>query len=225
MNKFYSNIEIIEKNNLEHIVNLFFDKIQEFFLNMTFSQFIEKTNKLIDSLIDICIKNKINYFIKNHISFSSIKSNFKLELENCLQEYTKNIYPNIESNIINISLQELNEWNNIIDILSKNPDIKNKVSFSPTAIEYTYGIGERHNRKSQNNSKSVRIISFEFDSDQIELTIEKKIAIYLKIIFINETYINNLKYTIKSMCQILNDLNTNYDILNPYKKKCMLYDD
>ena len=222
MNKFYSNIEIIEKNNLENIINLFFEKIQENFLNIKFSQFIEKTNKLIDSLIDICIKKKINYFIKNHISFSSIKSNFKLELENCLQEYTKNIYPNIESNIINVSLQELNEWNDIIDILS-NPNIKNKVSFNPTATEYTYGIGEKHNIKFKN--KSVRIISFEFDSEQIELTIEKKIAIYLKIICINEVYINNLKYTIKSMCQILNDSNTDYDILNPYKKKCLMYND
>ena len=157
MNNSYSNIEILKNNNLEQIVNLFSDRIQENISNKKFLQFIDTTNKLIDSLIDICIKNKINYYVNNHISFSSIKSNFKLELESRLQEYTKHTYTNIESTIINISTEELHDWNNIIDILSKNTDIKNKVSFNPTATEYTYGIGETHNKKSQKKSKKIVI--------------------------------------------------------------------
>lgn len=218
MNNSYSNIEILKKNNLDQIVNLFCDRVQENISIKKFSQFIDTTDKLIDSLIDICIKNKINYYINNHISFSSIKSNFKLELESCLQEYAKNIYSNIESTIINISVEELNDWNNIIDFLSKNTDIKNKVSFNPTVTEYTYGIGENHNKNSKKKSKPVKIVCFEFEkSEQLELRMEQKIAIYLKIIFINKTYIDDLKHTIKSMCQVINDVNVDYDICNPYK--------
>lgn len=222
MNNLYSNMEILEKNNLDCILKNFFERIYEHITIKKFTQFIEISNKLTESLIDICIKNKINFFINNHISFSSIRSNFKLELENCLLEYTKKIYSNIELNIINISLEILDEWNNIFDIISKNPDNKNKVSFNPTATKYTYGIGENHNRKSKSKTKSIRIFSNEKNED-FELSTEQKIAIYLKIIFMNETYIDNLKYTIKSMCKVLNDINIDYDICNPYKK-CLSYD-
>ena len=51
----------------------------------------------------------------------------------------------------------------------------------------------------------------------MELRMEQKIAIYLKIIFINETYIDKLKHTIKLMCRVINDVGTDYDIFNPYK--------
>jgi hypothetical protein len=118
-------------------------------------------------------------------------------------------------------LEILDEWNNIFDIISKNTDNKNKVSFNPTATKYTYGIGDNHNRKSKSKTKSIRIFSFE-KNDYFELTTEQKIAIYLKIIFMNETYVDNLKYIIKSMCKVLNDINIDYDICNPYKK-CLLY--
>ena len=115
------------------------------------------------------------------------------------------------------------KWNtvighdNIIDIISKNPNIKNKVSFNPTATEYTYEVGENHNRKSKKKSKSITIITFE-KNEQIELITEQKIAIYLKIIYVDENYIDDLKCTIKKMCKVLNDENIDYDILNPYKK-------
>jgi hypothetical protein len=218
MNNSYSNIEILQKKNLEQIVNLFCDRIQENISNKKFLEFIDKTDKLIDSLIDICIKNKINYYINNHISFSTIKSNFKLELESRLQEYVKHTHANIESTIINISVEELDNWNNIIDILSKNIDTKNKVSFNPTATEYIYGTGENHNKNTKKKSKPVKIVCFEFDkSEQLELSVGQKIAIYLKIIFINEINIDNLKHTIKSMCKVINDANMDYDICNPYK--------
>ena len=46
---------------------------------------------------------------------------------------------------------------------------------------------------------------------------EQKIAIYLKIIFMNETYIDNLKHTIRTMCGVINDVDVDYDICNPYK--------
>ena len=184
MNNFYSNIKILEKNNLDNIIDLFIERINESHLNIKFSNFLSISTKLIDSLIDICIKNKINYFIANHISFSSIKSNFKLELETRLLKCIKNIYPAIEINIQHVLLSNIENWNEAIDVLSKKIETKNKVSFNPTATQYTYGIDEEHNRKSKKKSKAVKIVSFEFDKEErVELTTEERIALYLKVIF------------------------------------------
>lgn len=222
MSNLYSNIEISEKNNSSGNVDLFIKKVYELCLYPNFNQFIDLTNKLIDSLIDICIKKKINYFINNHISFSSIKSNFKLELEKSLLEYARNIYPHIDSNITNIfidNLQNTNSsdyWNNIIDILSKKSSSKNKVSFNPTATEYTYEATETNNIKSKKKSKSIKIMLFE-NENQTEITVEQKISIYLKIIFTDKIYVDDFSNKLYSMCSVLNDSNINYDIYNPYK--------
>lgn len=222
MSNLYSNIEISGKNNSNSNVDLFIKKIYELYLSTNFNQFIDLSNKLIDSLIDICIKNKINYFINNHISFSSIKSNFKLELEKSLLEYTKNIYPYIDTNISNVFLENLQNtnssdyWNNIIDILSKKSSSKNKVSFNPTAIEYIYKAKETNDGKSKKKSTPVKIMLFE-NENQTEITVEQKISIYLKIIFSDKIYVDNLSHKLYSMCSILNDSNIDYDIYNPYK--------
>lgn len=218
MNNFYSNIKILEKNNLNNIIDLFIERINESHLNIKFSNFLSISTKLIDSLIDICIKNKINYFITNHISFSSIKSNFKLELETRLLKSIKNIYPAIEINIQHVLLSNIENWNEVINVLSKKIETKNKVSFNPTATQYTYEIDEEHNRKSKKKSKAVKIVSFEFDKEErVELTTEERIALYLKVIFINGKYINDVKYILNSMSLILNNPGIEYDILSPYK--------
>ena len=222
MSNLYSNIKISEKNNSSSNVDLFIKKVYELCLSTNFNQFIDLSNKLIDSLIDICIKNKINYFINNHISFSSIKSNFKLELEKSLLECAKNIYPYIDSNITNVFLENLQNtnsfdyWNDIIDILSKKSSSKNKVSFNPTAIEYTYEAKETNDGKSKKKLTPVKIILFE-NENQTEITVEQKISIYLKIIFTNKTYVDVFSHKLYTMCSILNDSNIDYDIYNPYK--------
>jgi hypothetical protein len=218
MNNLYSNNEISEKNNLDDILNLFIERINKNYLNANFGFFVKTSAKVVDSLIDICVKNKINYFIVNHISFSSIKTNFKLELENQLQKYIKKIYPDIELNIKNVTKGDIENWDRVVDILLTKPEPKNKVSFNPTATEYTYETGENHNRKSRKKSKAVKIISFDFEgSGQNELSTEEKIAIYLKIIFIDGTCISELKHTLNLMCLILNNSTMEYDIFNPYK--------
>lgn len=222
MNYSYSNIEISEKNNLNNNVDLFIKKISEMCLNTNFNHFLSLSNKLIDSLIDICIKNKIEYFINNHISFSSIKSNFKLELENSLVKYVKKIYPHIDSNITDINLETLQNtsptdyWNNIVDILSKKSSIKNKVTFNPTATEYTYVTEEHKNNKSKKKSKAIKIVLFE-NENHTEITLDQKISIYFKIIFSNNIDIDSINDKLCFMCSILNDSNIEYDIYNPYK--------
>jgi hypothetical protein len=225
MNNSYSNIEISEKNNLNSNVQLFIKKMCNLCLNTNFYQFINLSNKLVDSLIDICIKNKIDYFIENHVSFSSIKSNFKLELENYLLECAKYIYPFIALNITNVFLDNLQNtnssdyWNSIINILSKKSCTKNKVSFNPTATEYTYINEESNNKKSKKKSKPIKILLLESDNEnQKEITVEQKISIYMKIIFTDKIHIDNLSHKLCCMCSVLNEPNIEYDIYDPYKK-------
>ena len=220
----YSNIIKLEKNNLVSIVHSFMEKIKEAAEEVKFIRFVENSNKLIDSLIDICIKNKINYFIKNHISFSSIKSNFTIELENILLNFASKMYPDIEKNIVNIRVNDLNvtetleQWNNILLTLSRRQDTKNKVSFSPTVTQYTYKLDEGQSKKPKKRSKPVKIDLFG-DVECQELTIDYRISIFLKVIFINFLDIRGLEEHIYSACQILNDISLEYDVLQPYKNK------
>jgi len=221
MNNNCTNIEISEKNNLNDNVDLFIKRLCELSLNTNFNQFIDSSNKLIDSLIDICIKNKIDYFINNNVSFSSIKSNFKLELESNLLQYAKNIYPFIDSNITEVFLEKLQNtnseevWTKVVQILTKKTSTKNKVSFNPTATEYTYK-NEEINKKSKKKSRPIQILLYEEDNHK-EMTIEQKISIYLKIIFTDKMLINTFSKKLCSMCSVLNDSSVEYDIYNPYK--------
>jgi hypothetical protein len=226
MSNNYFHIEISQTNNLHSNIHLFIKKLQELSLNNNFYQLTELTNKLIDSLIDICIKNKIDYFINNNISFTSIKSNFKLELETILLEYAKNIYPYIDSNITEINSQILQNpkfeslWKNLNEILIKKPSLKNKVSFNPTATQYTYKI-EETNKKSKKKARPIKILLFDSENDnKNEITVEQKISICIKIISINKINIDNLFEKIYSMCTVLSDPNIDYDIYNPYNILC-----
>ena len=106
-----SNLYILnfKNTNLNIIVKNFIDKICETHKEENINKFGEKVNKLIDSLIDVCIKNKINYFLKNNISFTSIKYNFKIKLENTLYNLFENDYPNIEIEIKNLNKEDLKD--------------------------------------------------------------------------------------------------------------------
>ena len=220
MNNSHSKSEISQKNNLESNIELFIKKMCDLSFNENFNQFMDLSNKL----IDICIKNKIDYFINNHVSFSSIKSNFKIELECCLLQYAKNIYPHIDSNITEVFLENLQNtnssdfWNNIVNILTKKSSIKNKVTFNPTATEYTYKAEEFNNNKSKRKTKPIKIVLFETENEgKKEITVEQKISIYLKIIFTDKMHIGTFSRKICSMCSVLSDSNIEYDIYDPYK--------
>jgi hypothetical protein len=223
MNNIYSKIINLEQNNLLSIVHTFIEKIKIISTEIKFIKFLENMNNLLNSLIDICIKNKINYFIKNNISFSSIKSNFIIELEDVLLIFASITFPNIEKNIVNVRLDELcnnntlEQWNNTSFILCKKQDTKNKVSFNPTAIQYTYKIEDDKQKKTKKKSKPVIINLFNDIADKVDLPIDYIIGLLIKVIFINNLNNDKLENKIYNMCQIINDVTIEYDILQPYK--------
>jgi hypothetical protein len=211
MNNTYFKIIEIEDKNLKTIVNTFIIRLEEYSLEINLSKFIEQSNKLVNSLIDVCIKNKINYYIENHISFTSIKSNFKLELEKILIKIIN--IQNIENNFVNMSNDEIlntktiDEWNNILFKLSKN-----KVSFSPTMTEYSYN---ENNNLTQSKKKS-KPIKIEF-YDKEEITNENKLSILLKIICMEQKKLNVFKKYVYKICDIITNEDIEYNIMEPYK--------
>jgi len=132
-----------EKTNLKLIINNFINKIKKNLEEENLQKSFEKINNLIDSLIDVCIKNKISYFINNNISFTSIKINFKIELENILLELLKNKYLNIETELSNltqddfINIKNKNEFDEFLYKFTTS-NSKNKVKFNNIASEYTF---------------------------------------------------------------------------------------
>jgi hypothetical protein len=210
------NILFPTKNNLDTTIDLFCSRVEQVD-NLKLSAYVESVNKLIDSLIDICIKNKINYFINQHISFTSIKYNFKTQLEKMLMIIAKKIFVYLEEHIDLIQITDLNEWDNLIEILSQEPKTKNKVSFNPNAVEYQYD--ETHkNKKVTKKTKPVKIL-MDLDSEDQKLNSQTKIGIYIKIIFSSKKskrFINDLKKILYNMCIVVYDPDIDYDVLNPY---------
>jgi len=124
-----TSIKKLEKNELTRIVKT--DK--------KFLVTILLIDKLIDSLIDICIKNKIYYFIKNNISYTHIRSGFKLHLTEYLHDiiYKDNTYiDQYFKEIKNDDLDNFSDINSIFLYKYKNQDAK--VSFNVNIIEYVY---------------------------------------------------------------------------------------
>ncbi len=60
---------------------LYIDKEHE-----TLNKKLIEIDKLIDNLLDYCIKKKIYYYIENKISYTDINEHFKNHLENFLQQ-------------------------------------------------------------------------------------------------------------------------------------------
>jgi hypothetical protein len=212
-------MQLSKINNLNLNINQFIKKLHDINTHFDFIQFIELSNKLTDSLIDICIKNKIDYFINNNISFSSIKTNFKLELENFLLSICKITFPFIEINITNLHSNNFKNtpqvWNDIIDILSIK---KNKVSFNPTTTEYIYENNKTNTKTKTRQKKAVKIMLFNSEYDIAnEISTEQKIAIYFKIILNDINNDEKLFSKLFSMCSYLYNSNIEYDIYNPYK--------
>lgn len=209
-----------EKTNLKLIINNFINKIKKNLEEENLQKSFEKINNLIDSLIDVCIKNKISYFINNNISFTSIKINFKIELENILLELLKNKYLNIETELSNltqddfINIKNKNEFDEFLyKFTTSNP--KNKVKFNNIASEYTF-----ENKKNKKiNKKKIKSIKINFIEENKELSVDNKLVILLKILFIQEENLKIFEKKILKICKIINDLDIEYDILQPYKKE------
>lgn len=224
MNNTYLNIINPNKNNSLTFVQNFIEKIKNNLTEVKFKKFIEIITKLINSLIDICIKNKIDYFLTNNISFSSIKSNFLIELENVLINIISKIIPDIEKNFMEISVNELEnietlgQMDKILIILFKKQDNKNRVSFNPTATQYIYKEEEENNiKKTKKKSKPVKIDLFGNNSDNMELPSIYKICLLIKIFFLNNMDEMILQQQIYNICKIINDTTIEYDVLQPYK--------
>lgn len=217
----YLNIINSENNNLNSVVQTFFNKFKELSQEQNFLNYIENLNKLINSLIDICIKKKINYFVINNISFSSIKSNFIIHFYNVLQDFINPIYPKVSNNISKLSINDikniktLDEWNNILLILFDKKEQKNKVSFNPTATEYIYTLDNDNVIGHKRNFKSIKI-NLIGDFDKKDLTTEYKIGILIKILHIGFLDTIKLQQTVFKMCQIISDSNIEYNVLQPY---------
>jgi len=209
-----------EKTNLLLIVNNFINKIKNNLEEENLQKSFEKINNLIDSLIDLCIKNKISYFIDNNISFTSIKINFKIELENILLEILKNKYTNIETELNNliqddfINIKNNNEFNELLYKFTTN-NSKNKVKFSNVASEYIFK-NKEHNKI---NKKKIKSIKINFIEENKELSVDNKLVILLKTLFIEEENLKIFEKKILNICKIINDLDIEYDILQPYKKE------
>lgn len=217
-----SNLYILnfEKPNLKFIVNNFIEKIKNIINEEKLQKFFIQTIKFIDSLIDICIKNKISYFIENNISFTSIIINFKLELENIILEIIKKKYPNIEIALNNFFEEDFKIFNNVHNLnefLQKsNLNIpKNKVTFSNTASEYVFK-NEENKKIDKKNIKSIKI---NFIDEKKELSIDSKLSILIRILFIDEESIEEFKKKLINICKIINDVEIEYDIMQPYKKE------
>ncbi len=209
-----------EKTNLKLIINNFINKIKKNLEEENLQKSFEKINNLIDSLIDVCIKNKISYFINNNISFTSIKINFKIELENILLELLKNKYLNIETELSNLTQDDfinIKNKNDFDEFLYKFTTInsKNKVKFNNIASEYTFE--NKINKKI--NKKKIKSIKINFIEENKELSVDNKLVILLKILFIEEENLKIFEKKIFNICKIINDLDIEYDILQPYKKE------
>jgi len=209
-----------EKTNLKLIINNFINKIKKNLEEENLQKSFEKINNLIDSLIDVCIKNKISYFINNNISFTSIKINFKIELENILLELLKNKYLNIETELSNltqddfINIKNKNEFDEFLYKFTTS-NSKNKVKFNNIASEYTF-----ENKKNKKiNKKKIKSIKINFIEENKELSVDNKLVILLKILFIQEENLKIFEKKILKICKIINDLDIEYDILQPYKKE------
>lgn len=209
-----------EKTNLKLIVNNFINKIKNNLEEENLQKSFEKINNLIDSLIDLCIKKKISYFIDNKISFTSIKINFKIELENILLEILKNKYSNIETELNNliqddfINIKNNNEFNEVLYKFTTN-NSKNKVKFNNVASEYRFK--DKENNKI--NKKKIKSIKINFFEENKELSLDNKLVILLKTLFIEEENLKIFEKKILNICKIIHDLDIEYNILQPYKKE------
>ena len=221
-----SNLYILnfKNTNLNIIVKNFIDKICETHKEENINKFGEKVNKLIDSLIDVCIKNKINYFLKNNISFTSIKYNFKIKLENTLYNLFENDYPNIEIEIKNLNKEDLKDittnekFYSFFQKLIPIKNTKNKVSFNAVTTEYIYDDTEINQKKKNKKNKgtSIKINFYEENNEKKELDNYQIFGILFKVLLRNDKSLKMFEKNLIEICRIINDIDIEYNILSPY---------
>lgn len=155
----------------------------------------KKINELIESLVDVCIKHKIYYYINKNISYSSIKNNFKNELYNFLHELFNKENKNIENFFNYIKEEDLEEYSDLQSLFF-NKFKNNKVKFSNTVTEHHY-----------DNDNVDTVLN-----DNSCITLDNKTSIYIKMLFNNPEYINMFVEKITEMCFKLYDKNVDYCI-------------
>lgn len=214
--KFFS-----ETNNLSTILQKYIETIKYNCIETKFTELVKKNMENTNSLIDICIKNKINYFIDNNISFSSIKFNFLIKFEQILFNLIEKENNEIKKNILDVSYEKLKnietieEWNELFKILFRKNDEKNKVSFNPTTVEYTYDLENSNITKINKKTKSIKI---NFENDDIEIPNNYKISLFLKIIYTHSLNGDEFLNNIYDICKIIYEPLIEYNVLKPYEE-------
>ena len=77
--------------------------------------------------------------------------------------------------------------------------------------------GNKQNKKI--NKSKIKSIKINFIEENKELSVDNKLVILLKILFIQEENLKIFEKKILKICKIINDLDIEYDILQPYKKE------
>jgi hypothetical protein len=198
-----------------------------------FNTTVIQIDELIDTLIDRCIKNKIYYYIKNNIGYTQIKQTFKTHLTNYLNELINGDNYNLNQYFSNINPDDLDNYSDINSILLnklKSNDAK-RISFntnnikkktviesdleseSESDLESNISGSEILSKKTIVNNKKSIIKNL----DTNNLSINQRLAIYIKILISQSIKVVEFVDKLTKMCIILYDLNIQYNVDTPYE--------
>lgn len=179
-------------------------------------------DKLVDNLIDFCIKQKIFYYVENKISYNNIVNNFKSYLVN----YIKNLI-DPSNKIIDkyIDIDSNSNWDNVSDInalmLKKfknlNETFEKNVSFNDSNNIFNYNDnddGFEFNYNSGTNlNKNLSNISDIKDDTKDDTN---KLSLYIKILINQNKHLIEFTSKLNEMCKVLSNQDIKYKKNNPY---------
>ena len=232
--------KVVDTDKSNFIVNEFIKKIYDLDKSKnTLEEKITSIDKLLNNLIDYCIKKKIFYFVENKISYSNITINFKLHLikfiKNLIDPTDNIIKKYIGSNTVNDdnsnNTKKYNNpnWDNISDINSLmfknfkqlNESFEKNVSFQDNLQITNYddgGDGFECNIKSSNiNSNLLNIVNNPDEDIDNELDV-KNLSLYIKILVNQNKYLVEFIDKLTQMSKILSDPEIKYKKSNPFDK-------
>jgi len=194
--------------------------------NKIFNSTVTQIDELIDTMIDRCIKNKIYYYIKNNIGYTQLKLTFKTHLSNYLHELINTDNLNLNNYLNHINPDDLDNYSDINSILLnklKSNDTK-RISFNKNNIskdtDNTSDSDDSDNSDDElpintNKNKNTKSIIKIHDSNN--LSINQKLAIYIKILITQGIKMVEFIDKLTKMCLILYDPNIQYNLADPYE--------